>query len=126
MRSIIVTIVIIVLIIAISIFSSYTLNNITDKMIQKNQQIELALKSHDSDEAIRLSQELSEYAAQKRSLLSTTIEHNSISNIDVYISEMRQYILSGCEYDALAKSAAVDKLLQELPRNYKLKAENIL
>lgn len=126
MRSFIVSMIILGVIIAGSIFSVNYIENITDSMAEKNSQIAEALNNNDFYSAQTLVNELDKYIREKRTVLSTVIDHNCLTTIEVYVSELKQYTAGEIRHDALVKSAALDKLFEELPKNYKLNMENIL
>lgn len=126
MRSFVISMIILAMIVAGSVFSIKYIEKITDNMVAKNERITEALKNRDFHSASEFAQELDEYIKEKRVILSMVMDHNSLTTIEVYVGELEQYVKDEVRHDALAKSAVLDRLFKELPQNYKLEAENIL
>lgn len=126
MRSFVISMIILAMIVAGSVFSIKYIEKITDNMVAKNERITEALKNRDFHSASDFAQELDEYIKEKRVILSMVMDHNSLTTIEVYVGELEQYVKDEVRHDALAKSAVLDRLFKELPKNYKLEAENIL
>lgn len=59
-------------------------------------------------------------------LLEATGNHEELLKIELSYKELRMFTLSQQKADALAKCASLDVLLNHMPSNYKVKAENIL
>ncbi|MBP3360306.1 MAG: DUF4363 family protein [Clostridia bacterium] len=59
-------------------------------------------------------------------LLEATGNHEELLKIELSYKELRMFTLSGQKADALAQCASLDVLLNHMPSNYKIKAENIL
>lgn len=126
MRSFVISMIILAMIVAGSVLSIKYIEKITDNMVAKNERITEALKNRDFHSASEFAQELDEYIKEKRVILSMVMDHNSLTTIEVYVGELEQYVKDEVRHDALAKSAVLDRLFKELPKNYKLEAENIL
>ena len=126
MRSFVISMIILAMIVAGSVLSIKYIEKITDNMVAKNERITEALKNRDFHSASDFAQELDEYIKEKRVILSMVMDHNSLTTIEVYVGELEQYVKDEVRHDALAKSAVLDRLFKELPKNYKLEAENIL
>ncbi len=126
MRSFVISMIILAMIVAGSVFSIKYIEKITDNMVAKNERITEALKNRDFHSASEFAQELDEYIKEKRVILSMVMDHNNLTTIEVYVGELEQYVKDEVRHDALAKSAVLDRLFKELPKNYKLEAENIL
>ena len=126
MRSFVISMIILAMIVAGSVLSIKYIEKITDNMVAKNERITEALKNRDFHSASEFAQELDEYIKEKCVILSMVMDHNSLTTIEVYVGELEQYVKDEVRHDALAKSAVLDRLFKELPKNYKLEAENIL
>ena len=126
MRSFVISMIILAMIVAGSVLSIKYIEKITDNMVAKNERITEALKNRDFHSASESAQELDAYIKEKRVILSMVMDHNSLTTIEVYVGELEQYVKDEVRHDALAKSAVLDRLFKELPKNYKLEAENIL
>lgn len=126
MRSFVISMIILAMIVAGSVLSIKYIEKITDNMVAKNERITEALKNRDFHSASEFAQELDEYIKEKRVILSMVMDHNNLTTIEVYVGELEQYVKDEVRHDALAKSAVLDRLFKELPKNYKLEAENIL
>ena len=59
-------------------------------------------------------------------MLAATGNHEEIDKIEITIAELKEYILQHSKADALAHTEALNVLFRHLPKNYKLRTENIL
>jgi len=125
MKSFIAALVIFVVMIGTGIASLDYIENVSEKMVAKNDEIKKAVSDRDFEKAHTLADELDELVNDKRAILSTTMEHNNIDTIEIYVNELKQYVSEGISADALARCEVIEMLLKHLPKNYKLRIENI-
>ncbi|MCX7714183.1 MAG: DUF4363 family protein [Clostridia bacterium] len=126
MKSFVVAIVLFACILAGSVVSTKHIDDVSKKMLEKNRSIAQMLEDNNFDGAKEGVGELEDYIHQKRSALSTTIDHTQVIAIELQLAELRQYINGEKKEDALAKNEALNTLFEHLPQNYELKLRNIL
>ena len=98
---------------------SYELGEMNDRVME-------SLEDKEYDEAANEARKLAEYLAQKRTVLDATGNHEELNKIEMSVSEMTGYIEGEQCIDAISKCMVLDFMFSHLPRNYKLKLENIL
>lgn len=126
MKSFIAAMTILAAILASGFISMHKLETSAQTMLDKTQAITQALEAEDYTHALSLTDELSDYVENHSLLFATMTDHSSITGIEVYIGELRYYISGNVKYNALAKSAVLERLIRTLPENYLVRFENIL
>lgn len=126
MKSFILSLAIAAAIVISSLLYSNHMENISMELLEKNQRIVNCIEVEDYPSAAELAEELESYIESKRSFLAATIDHSKLDNIDVYISQMKKYVQTGQKADSLSNCQVLEVLMTRLPRDYKLKFENIL
>ena len=108
--------------------TAYTsgLEKISENLSIKNTSIREYIKSKDYNLALNGIKELRELLEENRGLLKMTGKHNETDEIEIGISELEVYTQAQKQEDALAKCALIEFLLEHLPKNFKLRIENIL
>jgi outer membrane murein-binding lipoprotein Lpp len=126
MRDFVIAIVLAVVVVSGSMLYSSHIDKVSREMAETNQKIEQSLREDDFEEAKKGVEQLSAYIDKKKFTLAATINHEMIDKIEIYLSELNQYIEGENKVDALARTDVLDVLLEHVPQNYKLKIENIL
>lgn len=126
MRSLIASVLLGLLIIWGSTAYTSGLEKISEGLIIKNASVREYIKSEDYNQALYGIKELRKSLEQNRGLLEMTGKHNETDEIEIGISELEVYTQAQKQDDALAKCALIDFLLEHLPKNFKLRIENIL
>lgn len=78
------------------------------------------------DEALSEIEELSKYIDKKRTVLASAIDHKSIDDIELCISEIRGCAEQKSSSLALIKCRRLEHLIAHLPANYSVALQNIL
>ena len=125
MKSFIAAIVIFIGLIAGGFFSVWHIENIADDMSERNERITKAVEEEDFETAKKEVSGLSDYVEDKKAVLSSTMDHSYVDNIEMNICELERYVDGEVKYDSLAKCEVLHMLFEHLPKNYKLKPENI-
>lgn len=114
------------IIIAGSCFSLAHLEKVSDNLVEVNKKITAALENDDytaADESIAV---LYDYIEQYEPFFAAIGNHAEIDNIEMNLAELKAYSAGRLKYDALAKSQSLDFLFGHLPKNSRIKIENIL
>ena len=126
MRSFIIALIIAGLIVGGTIFSTYRIEVVSGKILDDNQKVVEAVNSNDFKKAKTLARNMAEYVDDKKMSLSIIMDHGDLDKIEQGVAELEGYIEGEAKFDSLAKCKFLDVLIRHLPRNYKLKIENVL
>ena len=126
MKSFITALVIAAVMVAGSIFYSAHLDDLSKEMAKDNEEITRLINEEDYEKAREKVQELSDFVDEKKIALATTMDHADLDKIEINLSELHGYVEGEMKTDSLARCKVLDVLFNHLPKNYKLKLENIL
>lgn len=100
--------------------------DISDDLKNMNKNVIEHIKSEDYNRAETELIRMSEYFEGKTVLLAATGNHEEIDQIQIYISQIGEYIKEKQKGDALAFCKSLGILFCHLPKNYRVRPENIL
>lgn len=126
MKSLIISVIIGALMVWGSIEYTKSLDNIASTLTSYNDVVKECIDKSDFDGAAQNIEKISEYIDLKRKLLNITGKHAEMDEIEITIAEMKSYNHSQIKEDVLAKCNSLDFLINHLPKNFKLRIENIL
>ena len=69
---------------------------------------------------------MADYVDEKKLSLAIIMDHTDLDKIEMGIAELKGYIEGEIKTDALAKCNSLDVMIRHMPKNYKLKIENVL
>ncbi len=126
MKGVIISLCIAVVMIAGSIIYTSHIDSVSEEFASMNRNIIMALEEEDFEAAERETVKMAEYLDKKDAVLAATGNHEELDTIEINVSELVSYIHGGQQADALARCNVLGFLFEHLPKNYKLKLENIL
>lgn len=126
MKSLIISAVIGVLLVAGSVAHSVCLEKISAQLAEESVQLREGIENNNYEEALATADKIGSFVSEKRTVLEATGKHNEIDEIEIAVRELTAYIKTRSMSDALAKCGEVEFLCIHLPSNFKLKIENIL
>lgn len=126
MRSLITAIVIGVVIISIGVYYNVKIEKISTELILINEEVESLIEDEKFSEAEAQIKKLTNYLDKQSVIIEAMDNHEELTKIRMNLSELMQYTKYKIKPDALAKAKSLDTLFDHLPKNYKVKAENIL
>lgn len=126
MRSFIISLVIAAVIIGTSLMYSSHLDKVSDYMVEQNQKISEYVEEEQFEKAAEEAGHLEEYIDKQKFTLAATINHESLDKIEMHMAQMKKYVESEQKADSLANCEVLDMLFGHLPKNYRLKLENVL
>lgn len=126
MKGVIISACIAVVLIAGSIAYTNHIDTVSENFVEMNQSIVMALEEDDFETAEKEIVKMVEYMDKKATVLAATGNHEDLDKIEMNLSELVSYIRGGNQTDALARCNVLGFLFEHLPKNYKLKLENIL
>lgn len=115
-----------VVIIAAGILYSSKIDRFAAQLLEKNNEIYTSLTNEDYTSAQKLVASSSEYLKRYSTALQATGDHSEITQLEINLTELGEYIKAEQKADALAKSSSLNILIRSIPINYKMKFENIL
>lgn len=126
MKSFITSLIIAAVVIGSSLFYVHHISGISEEMIEENEKVIQSLETEDFDGALKGLNKLTERMDDKRTILAATGNHEELDKIEIYMLEARQYSEENCREDALARCRVLEMLFEHLPKNYRIRLENIL
>jgi len=126
MKSFIISLILLALLIVLSIMHTNSLDDVTENLLIKNNDIIESVKDDNFDKAIEDVNSMRDYIETKRVILSATLDHTVINNIDQRIASAEGYIYENERSEALSICMELDVYIKNMPKNYKVKIENIL
>lgn len=126
MKSFFTALIIALVIAAGTFFYTHNIEVISEKLLADNRRIITCIKDNEYEEAYELTKNMDEYMNETKISLAVIMDHSDLDKIESGIAELESYILSEIKSDALAKCNALDVLIRHMPKNYKLKIENVL
>lgn len=126
MKSFIAAMIITLIMVGGSMFYTSHLSKLSQQLTEESSAAEQCLYGDDFEKATEHIDKIVECVDKKKLTLSATLDHSELDRIESTLSELRTYTACQNKTDALAKAGALKLYLEHLPKNYKLKIENIL
>ncbi|MDD6484598.1 MAG: DUF4363 family protein [Clostridiales bacterium] len=126
MRSLIISLVLSAAIVWGSVIYTGRLERLSEEMLDINSRITECVERGDYGAAREEIYLLCAFMDKKRAAMEATGNHEELDEIEMNISELITYSEEESRADALAKCRVLDFLISHLPKNFKLKIENIL
>ena len=126
MKSFITSLVIAAFIVAGSIAYGMHIDKVSSELVSINTRLTDAIEADDFDGAGKIVDEVKSYFGEKRVMLGATDNHEVLDKIEINIQELFSYVEGRQKADALSRCRVLGYLYEHLPKNYKLKFENIL
>ncbi len=126
MKSMLVAVFIAVIIVFSGIYSTEKLEDMSVYLIDKCNQANEEIKAENFEEAEKYVDEIESFVEENYTMFASTIDHNEVDKIDMNIDQMKTYIKEEQKADALSYGTVLLGLFEHLPKDHKLKLENIL
>lgn len=126
MKSLIIAILIAATIIFGGIYATNKLSDVSVYLIEVCEQTSELIENEDFEKAEELAKKLKEGIEENYNMFAVSIDHNEIDKIEMNIDQLQVYIKEHQKADALAFGNVLLGLFEHLPKDYKLKLENIL
>lgn len=126
MRSFIAAVIIGVAVIAGSLFFTARIEDFSASLCENIEEIADCLEKEDYVAAQVLARETADFADSEKPLLTALMDHTELDKIETGLAELQGYIDCGAGHDAIAECRVLDVLIRHIPKNYKIKIENIL
>lgn len=126
MKSFITSLIIAIIIISSSFFFTKSIENTSEDLLADNREIIKLIKNDEYEKAYALTKDMQKFVNKKKTSLAVIMDHGDLDKIESGIAELESYIDNEIKPDALAKCNTLDVLIRHMPKNYKLKIENVL
>lgn len=126
MRGVVISCVIAVMIVAGSLWYTHKIEKISEELAGINDKARQCLYVDDFDGAKVQIERLTECMEENRTMLAATGNHEDFDKIEMNISEALGYVTGYEKTDAISHCNVLGFLLEHLPKNYRLRLENIL
>lgn len=126
MKSVVISLVIAVIIVGGSLLYTNHLEKVSEDFSAINENISRLLETEEYSSASSQIEHLISYLDRKRPMLAATGNHEELDKIEMNLSELAEYAKGEKQTDALSSCRVLGFLFEHLPKNYKLKLENIL
>ncbi len=100
--------------------------DVSDELKNLNKETIALLENEDYEGAKGAHRQVEKFFEEKIIMLAATGNHTELDQMQIYISQVFEYIEEEQKGDALAFCESLDIMFKHLPKNYRLKAENIL
>ncbi len=126
MKSFIISVIIGILVVWGCMYSTHCIERVSAELKEDNKKIVEFLKKDDYEEAEKVADNMSEYLDKEKTRLAIIMDHTDLDKIELGIAELEGYIEGKIKTDALAKCSMIDVMVRHMPKNYKVKFENVL
>ena len=126
MKSFIISLIIAAIIVGGTVFFTHRIEETSEKLLKDNRKVISCLENDNYKTAHSVTQDMIEFVNEAKISLAIIMDHSDLDKIESGIAELESYIDSEIKADALAKCSVLDVLIRHMPKNYKLKIENIL
>ena len=126
MKSFITSLIIAIIIVSSSFFFTHSIEKTSKKLLKDNREIIELIKDDNYEKAYSLTKDMQKYVDKKKISLAVIMDHGDLDKIESGIAELESYIDHEIKPDALAKCNTLDVIIRHMPKNYKLKIENVL
>ena len=126
MKSLIVALIIAFSIIFTGIYSTRKLENMSSYLIEMCDKTNKEIENDNFEKAEEYIAQIENFVEENYTMFASTIDHNEIDKIDMNIDQMKTYVSYGQKADSLSYGNALLGLIKHLPKDHRLKIENIL
>ena len=102
------------------------LDEISKEALSYSQLIAQSLQQDDFSAAMTGVEALEQYVEEKKILMSMILDHTTLDKIESNLAELSGFVEGRMKTDAQAKGNVLEILFKHLPKNYKIRLENIL
>ena len=102
------------------------INDLSDELIVRCEKITDLLSGSDFSGASEQISEMSEFIDRKKLIFASVLNHESIDEIELCVSELQGYSDNKYLVEALVRCKKLTHLFMHLPANYRVTMHNIL
>ena len=126
MKSLIIAVIIASIIVFGGVYATNKLSDVSENLIDMCEEMNESIEENDFKKADKLIEKISKYVDENYVMFATSIDHNEIDKIEMNVNQMKSYIKEKQKADALSFGNVLLGLFEHLPKDYKLKLENII
>lgn len=109
-----------------SLWYTHEMTQISDELLIMSNALIANVEAEDYIAAAQNTEAIKQYINQKRTFLSATDNHERLDAIEVYAEELSGFVEGEQQTDAISHCRALTRLIERIPRDYKIRAESIL
>lgn len=102
------------------------IDTVSKNLLTGNKEVTELIKNEEYDKALDKIEDVSGYLEKKHVVLGSTGKHDKTDEMEMNIAELKMQVKNKSKNDALVTCATLDFLFEYMPKNIKLKIENIL
>lgn len=125
MRSLIISLILAVLLIITGIWHQSKYEAVASELIDSNEKVIERLKYNDFAGAMAQLNTFSDDIEHSEKFFSAMGNHDELDSIELCLASLRGYTQGEQKYDALSEAYSMLFLLEHLPKNARLRSENI-
>ncbi len=126
MKSVIFSVILLAVIIFSGIIYTNEMQNLSEEFCVMNNKIAEYVVNGDFDAAGDECEKLDKYIKDKKVFIGSAVDHTELDSIELSLAKIDVFIAEKDKIEALAYLYALEIQLKHLPRNFKMRAENIL
>ena len=102
------------------------LENVSEQLLIYNRELTERLKQEDLKKAEESLDIIEGFLQERRTVLDSMGKHGNLDDIEKNMIELRSYIECDAIKEAMTKNKSLEYLIDDLPRNFHIRIENIL
>lgn len=126
MKSFVTALILALVIVVLGVMHTSKIEKLSDELLKANEKISEAVDSDDFKEADLQIEKIRRIVEENRMMLTLSMDHNEVDKIEMNVAQLEAYVEEEKREDALSFSNVLETLFIRLPKNYRLKIENVL
>lgn len=126
MKSFVTALILALVIVVLGVMHTSKIEKLSDELLKANEKISAAVDSDDFKEADLQIEKIRRIVEENRMMLTLSMDHNEVDKIEMNVAQLEAYVEEEKREDALSFLNVLETLFIRLPKNYRLKIENVL
>ena len=126
MKSFVTALILALVIVVLGVMHTSKIEKLSDELLKANEKISEAVDSDDFKEADLQIEKIRRIVEENRMMLTLSMDHNEVDKIEMNVAQLEAYVEEEKREDALSFLNVLETLFIRLPKNYRLKIENVL
>lgn len=126
MKSFVTALILALVIVVLGVMHTSKIEKLSDELLKANEKVSEAVDRDDFKEADLQIKKIRRIVEENRMILTLSMDHNEVDKIEMNVAQLEAYVEEEKREDALSFSNVLETLFIRLPKNYRLKIENVL